>query len=273
MPAVGNSLSVSDNWGPPRLVALDIDGTILQAGRPVSERVLAGVRNAIASGTHVVLATGRSVFSTKPVLTELGLVAGEIVCSNGAVRMELASGEFRAVHRFDAAPVVDRLLELLPGARFAAEQLDTGNLVTGSLPSLAEPDWVTQVDLVALVAEPTTRLTMFWEGHTAEELSERLAGAGFAGITYTLDRIDPWMVAVAEGITKAAALEALRVELDIPIEATLAVGDGDNDIEMLRWAGRGVAMGQAPDIVKSAAREVTGTFDEDGLAAILERWF
>lgn len=264
---------MSENWGPPRLVALDIDGTILQVPRPVSPRVLAAIDKAVASGTHVVLATGRSVFSTTPVLEQLGLVAGEVICSNGAVRMDLATGEFRAVHRFDVGPIVEHLLELLPGAMFAVERLGLGNLTYGQLPTMIEPEWEGQVDLVTLVAEPTTRLTLFWNGHTAEELNVRLNGSGFPGITYNLDPIDPWMVAVAEGITKAAALEQLRAELGVPIEATLAIGDGGNDIEMLRWAGRGVAMGQAPDLVKAAAREVTGTFDEDGAAAVLERWF
>ena len=260
-------------WGPPRLIALDIDGTILRVGQPVSERVLAGIRNAMAGGTHVVLATGRSVYSTRPVLTELGLVAGEVICSNGAVRMDLATGEFRAVHEFEVAPVVDQLRELLPGAQFAVERLGSGALISGPLPTQTEPEWLRHVDFGTLVAEPTTRLTLFWKGHTAEELSVRLNGTGLAGITYNLDPVDPWLVAVAEGITKAAALEQLRAELGVPIEATLAVGDGTNDIEMLRWAGLGVAMGQAPDLVKAAAREVTGTFDEDGVAAILERWF
>jgi hydroxymethylpyrimidine pyrophosphatase-like HAD family hydrolase len=59
----------------------------------------------------------------------------------------------------------------------------------------------------------------------------------------------------------------------VPAEATLAVGDGGNDIEMLRWAGLGVAMGHAPDEVKAAADEVTGSVHEDGLAQVLERWF
>jgi len=271
---LGNSLPVTETWGPPRLVALDIDGTILREGQPVSPRVLTAIANAVAGGTPVVLATGRSVFSTRPVLTQLGLVAGEVVCSNGAVRMDMATGEFRAVHDFDAAPVVNQLGELLPGAMFAVERLTVGNLLTsGLLPSQVEPEWLRHVDLVTLVAEPTTRLTLFWEGHTAEELSVQLNGTVLAGVTYNLDPVGPWMVAVAEGITKAAALEQLRAELEIPIEDTLAVGDGTNDIEMLRWAGRGVAMGQAPDIVKEAAHEVTGTFDEDGLASILERWF
>jgi HAD superfamily hydrolase (TIGR01484 family) len=264
---------VSESWGPPRLIALDIDGTILEAGRPVSPRVLATVRNAMASGVRVVLATGRSVFSTRPVLTELGLVDGEVICSNGAVRMDMATGEYRMVHRFDAAPVVDLLRELLPGALFAVERLAEGSLTSGPVPTQTEPEWVRHVDLMTLVAEPTTRLTMYWDGHTAEELGVRLNGTRLAGITYSLDHIDPWLVAVAEGITKAAALEQLRSEWDIPIEATLAVGDGSNDIEMLRWAGRGVAMGQALEVVKAAAHEVTGTFAEDGLASILERWF
>lgn len=273
LPAVGDSHRVTDNWGPPRLVALDIDGTILQVGKPISARVLASVRNAVDRGTHVILATGRSVFATMPVLTELGLPAGEIVCSNGAVRMDTASGDVIVAHRFDAKPLIDQLRELLPGARFAVERLGVGTLLNGWLPTEAEPEWTRHVDLDALVAEPTTRVTLYWDGHTAEELADRLADVGFTGVTHTLDRTGPWMVAVAEGITKGATLEQLRVELEVPADATLAVGDGDNDIEMLRWAAHGVAMGQAPDIVKAAAHEVTGTFDEDGLAAILERWF
>jgi phosphoserine phosphatase len=252
---------------------LDIDGTLLQVPGLVSPRVQAAVDKAVASGAHVVLATGRSVYSTRPVLDQLGLVTGHVVCSNGAVRMDLATGEFPAVHLFDAAPVVDRLLALLPGALFAVERLGDGTFTSGPVPTQVEPEWVRHVDLPALVAEPTTRLTLYWEGHTAKELNVRLNGTMLAGVTYNLDPVDPWMVAVAEGITKAAALEQLRSELDIPAEDTLAVGDGTNDIEMLRWAGRGVAMGQAPDVVKAAAGEVTGTFDEDGVASILERWF
>jgi hydroxymethylpyrimidine pyrophosphatase-like HAD family hydrolase len=270
---IGNSRRVTDTWGPPRLVALDIDGTILRVPEPVRPRVLAAINTAIERGAHVVLATGRSVHSTQPVLEQLGLVAGEVICSNGAVRMDLATGEYRTVHTFDATPIVDDLVELLPGAMFAVERLGTGNLVYGMPPNMIEPEWAGRVDLVSLVAEPTTRLTLFWNGHTAEELGVRLGGAVMRGVTCTFDRADPWMVAVAEGITKAAALEQLRAELGIPIEATLAVGDGDNDIAMLSWAGRGVAMGQAPDEVKAAAHEVTGTFDDDGAASILERWF
>ena len=70
-------------------------------------------------------------------------------------------------------------------------------------------------------------------------------------------------------MTKASGLEGLRTVLKVSRQDTVAVGDGRNDIEMLRWAGRGVAMGQAVDEVKDAADEVTGTVDEHGLADVL----
>jgi haloacid dehalogenase-like hydrolase len=259
-------------WGPPQLIALDIDGTIMNGFTSVSQRVVAGVRNAVAGGAQVVLATGRPVISTLPVLAELGLTAGNVLCSNGAVRMDVASGTFLMLHRFDAGPVVNRLRELLPGALFAVERPGAQNLVTGSLP-LSETATDPVVDHATLVAEPVTRLTVHWDGHTGAELAARVGAAGLPGVTCMIAPVDPWLVAMSATISKGAALEALRLELGIPADATLAVGDGDNDLEMLRWAALGVAMGHAPDSVKAAAREVTGTIDDDGLATILERWY
>jgi hydroxymethylpyrimidine pyrophosphatase-like HAD family hydrolase len=263
---------VSPFTGPPRLIALDIDGTIIHGDRPVSPRVRAGIRNAVERGAHVVLATGRSVLSTRPVLTELGLVAGNVLCSNGAVRFDAASGEFLTLHRFDAAAMVTELQAMLPGAVFAVEQPGDHHLVTGALPLFGPvPDRV--VDHVTLVASPVTRLTVYWDGYTAAEMATRLTAARFAGVSYFVDPLEPWLIAVSEGISKGAALEQLRLELDVPADATLAVGDGLNDLEMLSWAACGVAMGHAPDMVKAAAHEVTGTIEDDGLAAVLERWF
>ncbi|MFL6145639.1 MAG: HAD family hydrolase [Labedaea sp.] len=263
----------SDPWGPPpRLIGLDIDGTIMNGFSSVSDRVVAGVRAAVAGGAHVVLATGRPVASTLPVLEQLGLTEGNVLCSNGAVRMDVASGEFLSLHRFDAAPVVRQLRALLPGALFAVELPGAHNLVTGTFPvSEAAADLV--VDHRTLVAGPVTRLTVYWDGHTAAELVERIRAARLPEISYLVAPVDAWLIAVSSGISKGLALEALRVELGVAADATLAVGDGDNDLEMLRWAALGVAMGQAPDTVKAAAHEVTGSVEDDGLADILERWF
>jgi hydroxymethylpyrimidine pyrophosphatase-like HAD family hydrolase len=78
-----------------------------------------------------------------------------------------------------------------------------------------------------------------------------------------------WLDIAANGVTKASALEALRRKLDVEPSHTVAMGDGRNDIEMLDWAARGVAMGQAPEEVIAVAHEVTGTVEEDGAATIL----
>lgn len=240
--------------------------------RSMSRRVMAGIRNAVSAGVHVVLATGRPVVSTIPVLAELGLVAGNAVCSNGAIRMDVASGELLTVHQFDATVVLDQLRALFPGALFAVERPGAENLTTGLFP-VPEMSADRMVDHATLVAEPITRLTVYWDGHTAAELAARFDAERLPGVSCLLDPAAPWLVAVAAGISKGTTLEQLRIELDVPASATLAVGDGDNDVEMLRWAARGVAMGNAPDYVKAVAREVTGTIDDDGLALVLERWF
>ena len=93
------------------------------------------------------------------------------------------------------------------------------------------------------------------------------------GATVTLDHEMPWVTAVAHGVSKASALARVAARRGIGREDVLAVGDGDNDREMLRWAGHGVAMGQAPASVCADADEVTLRVDEDGLGRVLERWF
>jgi hydroxymethylpyrimidine pyrophosphatase-like HAD family hydrolase len=260
-------------WGPPELIALDIDGTIVRHGHPVSPRVLAGIRKAAASGAHVVLATGRTVNGTWPIVAELGLTEGVVLCSNGAVRVDTATRELLDVQYFDARPLVDGLRTLLPGASFAVELPGVGNLVTGPFPVAG---WIVRDEMVdheTLVASPVSRLTVWWEGHTAEDLAALLIAARFDHMAWQFDRTQPWLVAVSAGVSKGTALEKLRLDLGVAAEATLAVGDGDNDLEMLRWAAYSVAMGQAADDIRAAAREVTGTVEEDGLAAVLERWY
>ena len=78
-----------------------------------------------------------------------------------------------------------------------------------------------------------------------------------------------WLDINPEGVSKGSALELVRRTLKVEPGDTVAVGDQRNDIEMLHWAARGVAMGQAPDEVKDAADEVTGTVEEDGLVPVL----
>jgi HAD superfamily hydrolase (TIGR01484 family) len=100
-------------------------------------------------------------------------------------------------------------------------------------------------------------------------LAERL---GLKGTNYFIGWT-AWLDLAPEGVSKASALADVAGRLGVAAEDVLAIGDGRNDTEMLRWAGRGVAMGQAPDEVKEAADHVTATVESDGAAIELHRWF
>ena len=91
---------------------------------------------------------------------------------------------------------------------------------------------------------------------------------GLHGVSYSVGW-SAWLDIAANGVTKASALEQIRRKLGVDPSHTIAVGDGRNDIEMLDWAARGVAMGQAPDEVADVCHEVTRTVYEDGVAEVL----
>lgn len=233
----------------------------------------AAILRAADHGAHVVLSTGRSLIGTVPIAEDLAIEGTLALCSNGAVWWDSATKSVVKHVRFDALAVVERLRELLPGAVYGTELTGYGNLSLGRFPDGDLWGVVREVDLAELVAEPTARLVVRWLDRTPEELALRLSGVELPGVTWTLDHTVPWLTAGPVGVTKGAALEELREQLGVAVEDTLAIGDGHNDVEMLRWAARGVAMGQAPATVQEAADEVTGTILEDGAATTLTRYF
>ena len=98
-------------------------------------------------------------------------------------------------------------------------------------------------------------------------------GTGRGQTTGLRRRYTAWLDLAPEGVSKASALAQIAVQLDVDQADVLAIGDGRNDVEMLAWAGRGVAMGQAPDSVKAIADSVTETLEDDGAAHELARCF
>jgi hydroxymethylpyrimidine pyrophosphatase-like HAD family hydrolase len=92
------------------------------------------------------------------------------------------------------------------------------------------------------------------------------------GVTYFVGW-SAWLDIAPDGVNKATALAEVAAGFGVSAADVLAFGDGRNDIEMLRWAGRGLAIGDAPDEVKDAADDVTESFDNDGPVAELRRWF
>ncbi|MFG1792318.1 HAD family hydrolase [Nocardia sp. NPDC049149] len=259
--------------GGPQLIALDVDGTLLDTGSPVSERVANAVRAAVAAGAHVVITTGRTVLTTRPVLTELGLIEGHALCSNGAVHVDVAKGVPITVQDFDPAPAVAALRALIPEMIFAVEKVGVGYWATGVSPGEYSIGEYLLVDDGALSSEPTPRLNGWWPQGSLDEMLGLLGKLHVPGASWVHGEFGPWLTVSRQGVSKGWALERLRLALDIPHAATLAIGDGYNDREMLSWAAHSVAMANAPTAVQDLADEVTSTVTDDGVATILERWF
>ncbi|WP_328391827.1 HAD family hydrolase [Nocardia sp. NBC_00416] len=259
---------------PPRLIALDVDGTLLKTGAQVSDRVNAAVRAAVGAGTHVVVSTGRTVVSTRPVLAELGLIQGHAICSNGAVHIDIERADPVAVHHFDPAPAVTALRELFPEMIFTAERVGEGFWATGMSPGeyYAGGEYVV-VDDLTLGSEPTPRLNCWWPEGAPDEMHRMLESLALPEVSWVYGEFGPWLTISRHGISKGWALERLRRLLDIPRGATLAIGDGFNDREMFAWAGHAVAMANAPVELHTLVDEVTDDVAADGVASVLERWF
>ncbi|PWJ27259.1 HAD superfamily hydrolase (TIGR01484 family) [Branchiibius hedensis] len=255
------------------LVALDIDGTLLHFDGTMSDAVRDAVRAVADAGHHVVIATGRSVIAATPVAEHIGLASGYLVCSNGAVTISLDPSAPAGYHlvetvTFDPGPVLGKLRDAWPDATVAVEVLGEGFLLSAPFPE-GELNGVQKVvSWEELAQQPTTRLTFRSSSGTAEDFLELAERLGLHEVNYAVG-FSAWLDINPEGVSKASALEQVRRFLGIEPCDTVAVGDHRNDLEMLEWAARGVAMGQAPDEVKAVADEVTGTIEQDGAATVL----
>lgn len=271
-----------DGWRP-KLVALDIDGTLLKwvegvgtTYEQISPAVYAAVHRALDAGVHVVLASGRSPHGMTNVADLLDLHGdGEqlwVVASNGAVVFRYPPLEVVHEVTFDAAPAVRAVLQEHPSALVAVEERGVGYRVNRPFPPGELSGEFTIADVADLVAVPVSRVIIRDPDATADDfvaLGERL---GLQGTDYVVGWT-AWLDLAPVGVSKASGLEYVARELGIDAPDVLAIGDGRNDIEMLQWVGRGVAMGQSIDVVKEAADAVTATVYDEGAAQELERYW
>lgn len=250
------------------LFALDIDGTLLHPNG-VTQRVLDAVCDAQEAGAHVVIATGRGAASTAPVVNDVALTDGWTVCSNGALTLRWeGEPEVTARHDFDPRRVAEQVLEAIPDALLARDEETSGLLVSAPFPSGELLFHQVAGDLEEVIGRRTTKLVV-----RAPEMDRR----SFAQMMHAIELEEcelavgwtSWADIGPAGITKASALEDLAENLGVPSHGTIAVGDGMNDIAMLRWAAHGVAMGSAFSSVIEAADATTGPVEHDGAAAVI----
>lgn len=255
------------------LVALDVDGTLVDHYGQMSDAVHRSARDVAAAGHEIIVATGRSLGATLPVLRKIGLRSGYVVCCNGGVTVHLdeaLEAGYEIIDRvtFDPAPALTALRRELPTAKFALED-DAGNfLSTERFQDSSFGIEAKGVEFQELLQSIAVRVVVFSAEDEPEAFARAIEAVGLHGVTYSVGW-SSWLDIAASGVTKASALENLRRRLGIDPAQTVAVGDGRNDIEMLDWAARGVAMGQAPQEVAEAANEVTASVYDDGAATIL----
>jgi hydroxymethylpyrimidine pyrophosphatase-like HAD family hydrolase len=261
-----------------RALFLDIDGTLVGRSGVVSERVRGAVSRARDSGCEVVLCTGRSRVATEPIADQLG-IRGWAVLSNGSVAMHLATREVlcRNVLSPDVARrAVGAFLEWGIGPAIYEDAIESARIlyhpdypVPFFDPSRHRP-WPQMAE--HLPFEPIS------VGCTGEEsllrpLARRLAAQMPETLVDESGTELVWSVGVLhQSSGKCNGLRRVAEQLGVAREEILGIGDHLNDLEMLRFAGIGVAMGNALPEVLAAAGHVTGTLAEDGAAQAIERF-
>jgi 5-amino-6-(5-phospho-D-ribitylamino)uracil phosphatase len=256
----------------PRLVALDIDGTVVDHDGALPEAIRKAVGMVVDADVPVVLATGRSWHGTRPIFDELGLPPGPSVASNGAVVVSYPPQHIRKAVTFDPREVIKRVVQFAPGTLIAVEEIGRGYRLNDHFPGGDLTGEMIIESIEQLSARPVTRIILRDPNRSDEDFTRLARHLGLQGVTYFVGW-SAWLDIAPLGVNKASALQDVADDFNVDPADVLAFGDGRNDIEMLRWAGRGVAIGDAPDEVQQAADVVADTFGDGGPVAELLHWF
>lgn len=263
----------------PALVATDIDGTLLGVDRSISAYTARVLARITAAGTPVVLVTGRPIRWLRLVYDQLD-VPLPAICANGAVVYDPTADE---VLRADPlapdllAEVARRLRAAVPGVSLAVEIVDSRQMRHDAhFPVRWEAD-LTLIRPVGvpeeLLAVPAVKLLVRAGEQDPDEFTAVVAQV-VAGLAEATHSSRSGLVEIsAAGVTKAAGLAWYCDRLGIAAPQVLAFGDMPNDVPMLTWAGRAVAVANAHPAVLAIADEVTSANTEDGVAAYLDRVF
>lgn len=258
----------------PRLVATDLDGTLLRDDGTIDPRTRRALQALRERGTETVVCTARPARWMSG-LAAAGGITGAAVCANGAVLWDLATeasiGSF-PVAREAAREVVQRLREVVPGGAFAVEGIDSFGHEPGYRTRWPIPDDTVVGDIDTLLAAPPVKLLLRRPVDRFDALVARAreAVSGLVEVTWS-DSTAALLEMSAAGVSKGSGLAALCAARGIAAHEVIAFGDMPNDLAMLEWAGRGVAMGNAHPAVAAAADEVTLSNEQHGVAAVLER--
>ncbi|WP_345352828.1 HAD family hydrolase [Rhodococcus olei] len=262
-----------------RLVASDLDGTLLRSDRTVSPRTAAAMAAARDAGIEVVWATARARHSVDELARSCGF-RGAAICANGAVTLDLADGTPEitgtvSIEVAEALAAMERVRTLAPGVVFAN---------VGATTFVAEPEYAALCDYtdhhrhphemvlaerLPLAGEQMVKIVARHPEVSSGELYRLAAGAGVDGVELTHSGA-PYVEMAASGVSKASALERLCDSKGVGVDEVAVIGDAVNDVPMLSWAGTALAPANALPEVRALADRVLPSNDDDGVARYLE---
>ncbi len=266
----------------PKLIALDMDGTLLDDRGRMSERAVAAIEAAVRAGHQVVIATGRPPHMAVPVSERLIGTVRHIVGGNGSIIATFPATpdeEPTLLHLIgfdidDALTVIAELREHDPAFRFAlatdagfAHEPGFGELMPAAVHDEPVPD------VTVVGGTQAFKLLAFHERHSVHELIATVPNliGGHTSSELIVSHMGAEAVEIGPAdADKCTGLRWLCDHLDVLAEDVIAIGDEWNDLTMLEWAGRGVAMGNAAERVKDVADEIIATNSDDGVALFLE---
>jgi hypothetical protein len=260
---------------PPKLIATDLDGTLLRSDGQISPRTRAAIAAAQAAGIPVVLVTARPPRVVRDVAEAAG-VTGPVVCANGAILYDVGRDAVITHERLggDLAREFSRALRVLaPNVVFAIEH---GHLL-GYEPTFprifddgAQAPESPVGDVEALCEADVTKLIVHHPGEDPDALAAWVT-AHVGQRAFVTHSGGPFVEIGAVGVSKASGLARLCEELCVAAADVVAFGDMPNDLPMLRFAGHGVAVANAHPEVLAEANEVARSNDDDGVARVIER--
>jgi Cof subfamily protein (haloacid dehalogenase superfamily) len=266
---------------PVKLIALDLDGTLFGDDLVIAPRTRKAIADAQAAGIIVTIATGRMFRSARQIADDLN-IAGPLICYQGALIQDNTSEEILlhktvpiTLAREVAATCAEMHLhlnvytddnlyvsEITPGARFYAQiNMDLPMNVVGDLDNWLDRNGQHEPTKLVIITEP-------------EQTDSTLATfTGLFGDRLQVTKSHPRFTELTNRTSsKGRALAILAERYNVPQAQVMAIGDGYNDMDMIEWAGWGVAMATAPQVVRDAARIVSPPLSDDGSADAIERY-
>lgn len=259
----------------PRLVATDLDGTLVRSDgsvSPYTREVLTALED---RGVPVVFVTGRPLRWAEEVFEHVGS-HGLAIVSNGALVWDVARSQAHVERPIapDTAREVCRLLrEAIPGSAFAVETLDGIALEAAFTERHPLPEGVRRAPVDELLSRPVLKLLARHEELSPQDYWDAAEAVAGHLVSITWSSSSTLLEMSAAEVTKASTLALLARDLGVEAEDVIAFGDMPNDLPMLSWAGTSYAMADAHPTVQEAAGHLAPGHDDDGVARVLAKVF